>query len=165
MGNVRSYMNNRHGIKKEPHMLKPQPNKRGYPTVCLGRNNRHLVSRLVANAFIPNPDNLPLVRHLDDNPNNNHVDNLCLGTQKDNMRDCVEHGRLAGDTRQAIESTKMPVIAYSIDGERRAYFDSQADAARELNVWPQHITNVLKGKISQTGGWSFKRVKGGECDE
>ena len=151
-GNVRSYVNNRHGLCEEPHMLKQQPNKHGYPTVCLGRNNRRLVSRLVAQAFIPNPDNLPLVRHMDDNPKNNHVDNLQWGTQKNNMEDCVNHGRLVGNIYPAIESKKRPVIAISIDRQECIHFNSQADAARELGLWPQHISNVLKGRISQTGG-------------
>jgi len=47
------------------------------------------VHRLVAEAFIPNPDNLPLVRHLDENKDNNKVSNLAWGTMQDNYRDMV----------------------------------------------------------------------------
>lgn len=155
MGDVRSFINNRHGIGKESHLLKPQPNKHGYLTVCLGRGNRRLVSKLVAKAFIPNPDNLPLVRHMDDNPKNNQVDNLRWGTQKDNMQDCVRHNRLVGNTRAAIESRKRSVVAISRDGNTHITFDSIHDAARKLGLWPQHVHSVLQGKISQTGGWRF----------
>ena len=163
-GNVRSYVNNRHGLSDIPHMLHPHINSCGYPTVCLGRNCRRLVSRLVAQAFIPNPYNLPLVRHMDDNPQNNHVNNLKWGTQKDNMEDCVKHGRLVGNIWPAIESTKRSVIAISIDGGERMRFNSQADAARTLDLWPQHVSNVLKGRISQTGGWKFIYAEGGDSD-
>lgn len=155
-GRVRSRINNRHGVGTEYHELKQCPNKKGYPTVQLGRGKRFLVHRLVASAFIPNPKNLPLVRHMDDDPFNNRAKNLKWGTQTDNMQDCVRHGRLVGDTRSAIEATKKPVIAISKDGAQRIHFDSQGDAARTLNLWPQHVSNVLKGRISQTGGWRFE---------
>ena len=155
-GRVRSFINNRHGICGEWHMLKPVFNHRGYPTVCLGRGNRRLVSRLVAEAFISNPDNLPLVRHLDDDPSNNHVDNLAWGTQTDNMQDCVRHGRLVGNIWPAIESTKKRVVATPINGEKSIVFSSMREAANALNVWPQHVTNVVYGRIRQTGGWTFR---------
>lgn len=155
-GRIRSRINNRHGLGESYHELKPVLNKHGYPTITLGRGNRFLISRLVATAFVPNPKNLPLVRHMDDNPLNNRVKNLKWGTQTDNMQDCVRHGRLVGDTRSAIEATKKPVVAISLDGVKRIYFDSQSDAARTLDLWPQHISNVLKGRIRQTGGWRFE---------
>ena len=158
-GSIKSYINNRHGIGKKSHFLKPTITKRGYCVVQLGRGNRRQVHRLVAKAFIPNPDGLPLVRHLDDNPSNNSVTNLAWGTQTDNMRDCVKHDRLVGDTRAAIESIKKPVKAYSIDGNFMKTYDSVHSAARELNVWPQHICNVIKGKINQTGGYKFEYIR------
>lgn len=161
-GKVRSYINNRHGIGSEAHEIKPYISKEGRVTVQLGRGNRKSIHRLVANAYIPNPDNLPIVRHLDDNPRNNHVDNLAWGTQKDNMQDCVKHGRLVGDTRAAVNAKKKGVIAYSKNDGTTMKFDSIQEAARTLGVWPQHICNVLQGKISQTGGWIFEYVKEGE---
>ena len=157
-GVVKSRVNNRHGLGETYHVLKPVLNKNGYETVCLGRGNRRLVHRLVAEAFIPNPNNLPLVRHMDDDPLNNRVENLAWGTQTDNMQDCVRHGRLVGDTRAAIEACKKKVIAISKDGSFRKQYESRNEAARELGVWPQHITRVIKGEISQTGGYIFEPV-------
>lgn len=161
-GKIRSFMNNRHGIVKESHELKQIHNQRGYPTVMLGRGNRKLVSRLVAAAYIPNPNDLPLVRHMDDNPKNNEVDNLSWGTQADNMQDCVRRGRLAGDTSAAIESKRIAVNAISKNGEVIISFPSIQEAARQLNVWPQHICSVLQGRISQTGGYTFEYIDRGE---
>lgn len=155
-GKVRSFINNRYGIGCESHELKPVNNRHGYPTVCLGRGNRRLVSRLVASAYIPNPNNLPLIRHMDDNPQNNSVDNLKWGTQVDNMQDCVKHGRLIGNTMPAIESIKKPVIATSLDGTKCIRFASVNEAARELDLWPQHVSGVALGKLRQTGGWIFR---------
>ena len=59
--------------------LKPFDNGAGYPIVALYKNKvgtQLLVHRLVAEAYIPNPDNLPLVNHKDENPNNPDVSNL-----------------------------------------------------------------------------------------
>lgn len=50
--------------------------------------------RLVAETYIPNPDNLPLVRHLDDNPLNNSIDNLAWGTKSDNTFDGIRNGKI-----------------------------------------------------------------------
>ena len=155
-GKVRSYINNRHGIGKESHVLTPVVNKHGYETVCLGRGNRKLVHRLVASTYIPNASNLPIVRHMDDNPRNNNVNNLAWGTQTDNMQDCVSHGRLVGNTKNAIQSRKKAVVAIPKNGGNPMMFDSMSEASRCLNLWPQHISKVVSGEISQTGGYTFK---------
>lgn len=52
------------------------------------------IHRLVAEAYIPNPKNLSVVMHLDDNPLNNHYKNLQWGTQKENIQDAIHKGRL-----------------------------------------------------------------------
>jgi NUMOD4 motif/HNH endonuclease len=62
----------------------------GYWAVDLSigpKRSNKLVHRLVAEAFIPNPENLPLVRHKDNCRTNSRVDNLQWGTSKDNMQD------------------------------------------------------------------------------
>ena len=64
--------------------------------VKLWKNNKEktmYVSRLVAEAFIPNPDNLPMVLHFDDNAENNKVENLTWGTHVENMKQAAERGR------------------------------------------------------------------------
>jgi hypothetical protein len=76
------------GIK--PRLLRLNRNKGGYVMVTLSKNNkpRHFyLHRLLAQAWIPNPDDLPLVRHLDDVKTNNNLSNLAWGTYKDNRRD------------------------------------------------------------------------------
>lgn len=162
-GRVRSFVNNRHGLCEQWHILKPVISRNGYCTVCLGRGNRYLVSRLVAIAFIPNPSNLPIVRHMDDNPSNNNVSNLAWGTQTDNMQDCVRHGRLVGNTIPAIESKKKRIIASAVDGSKTLNFSSVNEAARSLDLWPQHVSSVALGKLSQTGGWVFKYANEEGC--
>lgn len=164
-GEVRSYINNRYGPgNKKPHILKPCKNRHGYDTVQLGRGCRKLVHRLVAEAFIPNPHNLPIVRHKDDNPSNNNVSNLLWGTQVDNMQDCVRHGRLVGNIWPAIEANKKKVIAINVKTGEELEFQSQSEAARELNLLTGSISKVLLSQMYKTGDWTFRRLDKREAD-
>ena len=70
-------------------IMKPSINKYGYYYLSLskdGNRKSHLVHRLVAEAFIDNPNNLPQVNHIDENKLNNNVDNLEFITLEDNVK-------------------------------------------------------------------------------
>lgn len=79
-----------------PKRLGIGTDKQGYLFVQLqldGVQTFHLVHRLVAQCFIPNPNNLPCVLHKDDNPSNPQKSNLFWGTHTDNMKDKVHKRR------------------------------------------------------------------------
>lgn len=81
---------------------------RGYKQVRLssgGKGRTHLVHRLVAAAFLPNPSNLPMVNHLDSDRANNSVQNLEWCDQARNMVHAAEAGRVTG-TRVAPEDVR-----------------------------------------------------------
>lgn len=66
----------------------------GYvPFSILKYMKKKQVSRLVALAWVPNPDNKPFVCHRDNNPKNNFYKNLYWGTQSENIQQCVKDGR------------------------------------------------------------------------
>lgn len=76
LGNVRSLRFRNQNFSKD---LTQKTNNKGYKVVNLTDNSKNkpaLVHRLVAMAFIDNPNNFPVVNHKDENPQNNHVDNL-----------------------------------------------------------------------------------------
>lgn len=93
LGNVRvldryvnSAIRNNDKVKRKGKILK-QYNKRGYLQVSLIKNYKRYyftVHRLVAMAFLPNPDNLPQINHKDENPLNNNLSNLEWCTAKYN---------------------------------------------------------------------------------
>lgn len=77
--------------------IKPVIKDNGYISNNLvgdnGNRKNFYRHRLVALAWIPNPDNKPCVCHRDNNPRNNSVSNLYLGTQEDNMGQCINDKR------------------------------------------------------------------------
>lgn len=93
--------------------LKPQKHKHGYDLYCMPKGDKfgwYLSHRLVAMAYIPNPDNLPLVCHRDDNPQNNHVDNLYWGTKSSNLKDAYKNGlkSVTGAQKLKMQEARWP---------------------------------------------------------
>lgn len=159
-GRVRSFKNNRHGLCDTSHILKTDINSNGYERVYLGCDHHLLVHKLVANAFISNPHNYPIVRHKDDNRLNNHADNLKWGTQSDNIQDAIEHGRFVNNIaiakEAALRKQRKRVIAKSVDGLFTKEYPSMCDAAKDLSLNAGNISNVLHGRQKKTGGHYFE---------
>jgi len=99
-GRVRSHdqiLNRKNGtVRWKGKVLKRQRGSKGHYGVNLhkdGKSKTHYIHRLVAEQFLDNPEQHPLVRHLDDVKENNHVSNLAWGTHADNMQDAIRNGR------------------------------------------------------------------------
>lgn len=147
--------------------LKPKPmDGHGHLGVMLvnsdGSHKYEYVHRLMAKAFIPNPDNYPVVRHLNDNPWDNHIDNLAWGTQADNMRDCADNGRAYiptdEDRRKGNLPRMMSVVAENLSTGVLSNFESQGEASRVLGIPQANIWKVLNGKRKAAGGYSFRKA-------
>lgn len=96
-GKVYSRRNRGHGLSSKWLEMKICNRSNGYCIVVLHSDKntftKFSVHRLVAMVYIPNPNNYPVVMHLDDNRTNNKVENLKWGTQSMNIRDAVNKGR------------------------------------------------------------------------
>ena len=162
-GKVRSVNYKNSGKTQE---LKPAADPKGYMKTMLkikGKWKTVKVHRLVAEAFIPNPKGLPQVNHCDGNKENNRIDNLEWATNKDNAHHAIEHGLFTNSykaTHEANNRRKKKVIAIDSNGNSHIY-ESQSEAARELNVNRRHVQLVLKGERKQTGGYRFEYPKEG----
>ena len=133
------------------------------------RHHKHLAV-LVAEAFIPNPNNYPEVCHKDGNPYNNHVSNLKWGTHYDNMQDAKRHGTFhyftPEEDEMSLEVLRTPVKAINIDTGEEFIFKSEADAARALGLYQSNISKVLTGAYKKTGRYVFEYLeKGDRCHD
>lgn len=125
----------------------------GYVRVNLrgkdGQVKQHYVHRLVADAFIPNPESLPQINHKDENKKNNQACNLEWCTSKYNNN----YGSHRSKHILSI-STQKPVIMLSKTGDYIEEFISIGEAARFLHANASHIVDCCKGKPK------YKSVKG-----
>lgn len=140
---------------KTGRILRPAVDARGYERICLfkmDRDRRYKVHRLVAMAFIPNPDSFPQVNHKDGNKRNNHVSNLEWITNEENMHHAKEHGLRVGH-ELFCESKKKRVIATNIVSGERIVFDSILAARKAIGTC--HVQEVLKGIRQQAKGYTF----------
>lgn len=133
-----------------------QDNGVGYRKVGLwkdGRTYRVYVHRLVAKAFIPNPNGYSEVNHIDSNRANNNLSNLEWVSSSGNTMHAVRKHRLIpwGNAPKPIIATK---------GDQQKYFETISQAERYFGS--RHISNVLNGERKTCCGWSFRYAKGGD---
>lgn len=141
-------------------MLLPFLNSCGYPTVALcvnGKESYKTVHRLVATAFIPNPDNLPQVNHINGDKTDNRAANLEWVTAGDNQRHAYATG-LKVPVYQSPKTRGRAVIRS--DG---AIFDSIRQAARATGCDHTHVSEICRGKgpNKTAKGYSFAFLEGG----
>ena len=142
-------------------ILKQDTNKKGYQQVQLYKDRKpktFRVHRLVANAFIPNPNNLPQVNHKDEVKANNHVSNLewCTveyninyGTRNEKVSKLM-YGKLGKDCPNSKQ-----VIQLTLSGEVVRKWDSTMDIQRELGYNQCNISKCCKGKRKTSNGYKW----------
>lgn len=139
-GKVWSYRNKR--------FLKTIINKNGYTYVKLskdGISRYHRVHRLVAIAYLPNPNNLPQVNHIDENLQNNSVSNLEWCSCGYN----INYGARNETVRKKLSKAVLCV-------ELNKIYSSATEAATELNISISGICNCAAGRRTTAGGYHWK---------
>lgn len=171
MGNVRSlnYRNTR-----KTHTLTPVADKKGYLTVGLCRNCKmkwEKVHRLVAKAFVPNPENKPQVNHINGIKSDNRASNLEWVTNSENQRHAYDTGLNHGDPEWGSKlgkryyketigehamACRKPVIATNIETGESMPFESAAEVERTLGINHSSVQKVCAGKQNSAKGYKFK---------
>ena len=157
----------------------------GYYNIKLG-DKSYYVHRLVAQAFIPNPNNFPEVNHKDETRTNNRVDNLEWCTRKYNAHYGTAQKRqtenrvymaLSIEHKEKISKqlrNKNPVLRLSLNGELVKKYDCVFDAAKDIGKSTSNIHRCANGGSKTAYGHVWKWVedsgepfftcdKGNEC--
>ena len=149
LGRVRSL--NCRGHKGCIGILTPRLDGKGYEMVALykeGKARNTKVHRLVAQAFIPNPNNLPQVNHKDENKTNNNVKNLEWCTNKYNLNYGTRNKRAA--------KTMGKKVVCVATGE---IFNGIREASRKYNIDRSDISKCCQGKRKTAGGYKWEYFK------
>ena len=134
-----------------------------------GKRYQAYAHRLLAEAFIDNVYNEPNVRHLNDVPDDNDLDNLAWGTQLENHLDSVRNGNHKPVTdaarRKGIDITRHPVKAINKSTGEELYFESQGEAGRKLGIPQANIWKVINGERHSAGNYFFEEIEKEACYE
>lgn len=137
-------------------IIKPYKEPFGYLAIKLykdGKCKQAKIHRLVAIAFIPNPDNKPEVDHINTNVEDNRVANLRWVTSSENKLNPITRAKNAESRKVA---NAKPVVCYSKNGMLVGKFNSLLEAGEKLHICPTHICHCCKGKRKFAGGYKWK---------
>ena len=154
---------------KKEEIMKPSVNKKGYLFVSLcknGHKKNYSVHRLVAQAFISNPNNYPQVNHKNEIKDDNRVENLeyCdakynmnYGTIKERIAEKLKGMKHTEDTKNKIsEANSKPVFQYDLNGNFIKEWPSTMEVERRLGFANTHISACCLGKQKQSHGFKWK---------
>ena len=172
--------NNNHPLKGA--ILKPYISNSGYLLVGLykqQKRDRKLLHRLVAEAFIPNPDNKPEIDHIntiktdntvflnEDGSINYEKTNLRWTTRKENINNPLTKTKMHINARKPSKGKygkkhhrSKPIIQYDKEGNFIKEWDCANDVERVLGISNKHIGSVCLGKRKSCGGyiWKYKNA-------
>ena len=137
---------------KTKRFLKTIKTRKGYERVYLYKDNnvKHpTIHKLVAIAYIPNPNNLPQINHKDENKENNSVNNLEWCTNKYNSNYGTRNKRMAKAKWKKVLCIELNRI-----------FDSEKQAETELKICVSRISECCSGKNKTAGGYHWRYADG-----
>ena len=139
--------------KCDGKILSAPVNSCGYPSVKIikaGCRKTVTVHRLVAEHFLPNPNDWPQINHIDGNKLNNRVENLEWCTASQNTFHAYHHGLKERTKKAAAESLRK--------------FQTHGVEARALGLSQGNLSAVCNGRIKSTGGYTARYIESTEGD-
>lgn len=144
-------------------MMKPVKDTNGYLFVNLkinGKSKHCSIHRLVAEAFIPNPDNLPEVNHKDENKSNPYVENLEWCDHTYNMMYNERHKKVGKKLHNRKDKSKK-VYQYTLDNKLVNIWGSTMEIERELKICHTNVIQCCNGGFNLHEKWINKKTTKG----
>lgn len=161
-GDVISYLNWNHNWK---HIIAYKNKYTWYVQIALMKNKKcvtYKIHRLVALTYIPNPNNFPVVRHLDNNKHNNHVSNLDWCTHSTNVQQKHDDWlhpvteRMRESSRQKWYAQRKKIMQLTKEWTICQIYESVKMASRITWIAQWNISMVAVWRDKSAGGYNWK---------
>lgn len=151
-GSDDAYANLDGKIKRHGKIINEQKVDEGYLRCTVGgKVGRKYSHILVANTWLDNPLNLPVVDHLNHDKSDNRVCNLEFVTHKENSLRCGATGALG-------RHETLPIRAIRLSDKKEMVFDNQSECGKALGINPKDINKQLRGKRNTSHGYKFEYI-------
>nr|QBK85367.1 MAG: HNH endonuclease [Iridovirus LCIVAC01] len=121
-----------------------------------GKRKTKIVARLIAEAFIPNPENKKTVNHINGDPYDNNIINLEWATHQEQMKHVSDNKLIKNFNSTSII---RPILCF-LENKFICEYNSIAEASRDTGICRTSIDKVLVNKIKRAGGytWKYKEI-------
>jgi len=143
-------------------ILKNSKNRQGYKTISMMKNGKvhtKTLHRLLAKAFIPNPQNYPCINHIDGNILNNSLENLEWCTYGYNEKEAYRIGLKKGawcNKKNNEHPRSKRVIQYDLNGNLLKTWESASEVERQLKILVSSISQCCSGINKSAGGYKWR---------